>query len=193
LLKIFLYHQLNPEAPADHDVDLCPPYHGRIHVFHSATSMFYAPGDFNGPTHLQIRCNPSWRKGPPRHDCVFVENDPSLPGFKGLYVGQVLFLFSLKSHGLQDIPCALIQWFTAVGDQPCNLTGMWMVQSEYDLDGQRVISVIHLDSILRPAHLIPIYGEDKIPQGLQASQSLTAFNGYYVNKFSDYHAYNLAF
>jgi hypothetical protein len=150
LVKKFLYHHQNPDAPTDDDMDISdyPPYHGRIHVFHSASSMFYAPGDSLEPTHQMIRCKPSWRKGPARYDCVFVENGSDLPGLKGLYVGQVLLLFSLISRGTQDIPCALIQWFAAVGDQPCNLTGMWMVEPEYDSDMQRAMSVIHLDSIL---------------------------------------------
>ena len=200
LVRKFLYYQQNPDAPAGHSVDisLCPPYHGKIYVFHSASATFYAPhsdlGHRGQPTHQIIHCTPKWRGGPACHDCVFVENDLDLPGFKGLYVGQVLLLFSLKARGWsQNVPCALIQWFTAVGDQPCDLTGMWMVEPEYDSNNQRVMSVVHLDCILRPAHLIPIYGHQHVPHDLPASESLNAFNGYYVNKYSDYHAYRLAF
>jgi hypothetical protein len=194
LVRKLLYYQQNPDVPADHDVDisLCPQYHGKIHVFHSATSTFL--NDRGQSTRQQIRCKPTWRNGPARLDCVFVDNGTGLTGFKGLYVGQVLLLLSLQASGwIKSIPCALIQWFTAVGDKPCHLTGMWMVEPEYDSNKQRIMSVIHLDCILRPAHLIPIYGAEHVPHDLSASDSLNAFNGYYVNKFSDYHAYNLAF
>lgn len=153
LVRKFLYYKQNPDAPADHDVDisLCLPYHGKIHVFHSATSTFLS--DRGQLTHQQIHCKPTWRNGPTCCDCVFVENDPSLPGFKGLYVGQVLLLFSLEAHGwIKGIPCALIQWFTTVGDKPCHLTGMWMVKQEYDSSKQHVMSVVHLDCILQPGH-----------------------------------------
>ncbi|KAF8331526.1 hypothetical protein F5887DRAFT_1063994 [Amanita rubescens] len=130
-----------------------------------------------------IHCTKSWKKGPHRYDCVFVNSNPDASGFRGLYVGQVLLLFSIKSpHGprVPDIPCALVQWFKAVGEQPCDLTGMWMVKPEVD---QRT----------KQPHLIPIYGKQHVPHHLHAADSLNAFKGYYVNKFSDYHAYCLAF
>jgi hypothetical protein len=196
LVRKFIYYQLNPDAPAIHDVDIsiCPPFFDRIHVFNSATCTFYAPNEKGGSMRQIIHCASGWRDGPARHDCVFVENDLKLPGFEGVYVGQVKLLFSFKPHaGAKTLPCALIQWFTAVGDKPCDITGMWMVKPEYDANGERNMSVIHLDSVLRPAHLIPIFGKEHIPHDLHATDSLMAFNGYYVNKFSDYHAYHLAF
>ncbi len=167
LVKEFLYHQSNP-MEVDHavDISLLPPLHQNIHLFHSAT-------------------------------CVFVNHDPSSPGFRGLYVGQVQLIFCIKSpHGSRepDTPCALIQWFTAVGDKPCDITGMWMVKPEVQpRTKQCVMSVIHLDSIIWPAHLIPIFYKEHVAHDHHVADSLTSFNGYYVNKFSDYHAYHLAF
>jgi len=46
---------------------------------------------------------------------------------------------------------------------------------------------------MRPAHLIGIYGKDPIPRDLKHTDSLSAFAAFYVNKFSDYHAFHLAF
>ncbi|KIJ18236.1 hypothetical protein PAXINDRAFT_72124 [Paxillus involutus ATCC 200175] len=68
-----------------------------------------------------------------------------------------------------------------------------MVEPEYDDDGNRLTSVIHLDSILCSAHLIGISGEDLIPHNLHYTDSLSAFCSFYVNKYSDYHAFRLAF
>ncbi|KAI6159321.1 hypothetical protein EDD17DRAFT_1778999 [Pisolithus thermaeus] len=122
--------------------------------------------------HQCIHASPSWRNGAPCYDCVFVEKDPTLPGFQGLYVTQ---------------------WFIPVGNEPCINTGMWKVEHEYDEYGDHLVSVIHLDSILQPAHLIGIYGDEYIPPDLHYSDSLAAFGSFYVNKYSDYHAFGLAF
>lgn len=54
-------------------------------------------------------------------------------------------------------PCALVHWFSTVGDSPDDETGMWMVEPDF-LRGKRVLEVIHLDSILRGAHVIGVSG-----------------------------------
>ncbi|KAG0701698.1 hypothetical protein DFH29DRAFT_982629 [Suillus ampliporus] len=177
------------------DVSLCPDFNGKVHVFHSAVASFYAPSDIcgvHGMLRHIIHSTPTWHNGPAHHDCVFVEHDPTLPGFQSLYVAQVILFFSFYFRGV-DYPCALIHWFETIGDQPCPNTGMWMVEPEFDANGQHLILVIHLDTILRPAHLIPIYGNDYIDHDMQHSDSLLAFVAFYVNKFSDYHAFEIAF
>ncbi|KIJ19089.1 hypothetical protein PAXINDRAFT_70240 [Paxillus involutus ATCC 200175] len=68
-----------------------------------------------------------------------------------------------------------------------------MVEPEFDENGNCLVTVIHLDSILCPAHLIGIYGAEFIPHDLKYTDSLSAFSAFYVNKFSDYHAHQLAF
>ena len=39
---------------------------------------------------------------------------------------------------------------------------MWVVKPEEDRHGKRLMSVVHLDTILRGAHLIPVYGTNFI-------------------------------
>ncbi|KAF8805514.1 hypothetical protein BYT27DRAFT_7104339, partial [Phlegmacium glaucopus] len=56
-----------------------------------------------------------------------------------------------------------------------------------------VTSVVHIDSILRAAHLIGVYSSEFIPQTLTHSQSLHAFKLFYVNKYIDHHAHEIAF
>jgi hypothetical protein len=70
---------------------------------------------------------------------------------------------------------------------------MWMVEREFDSRGERLVSVISLDSVLCPAHLIGVYGNTQLPRDFKHTDSLFAFSTYYVNIFSDYHAYQLAF
>ncbi|KIM60704.1 hypothetical protein SCLCIDRAFT_123606 [Scleroderma citrinum Foug A] len=142
--------------------------------------------------HQRIHACSSWRNGPPHYDCVFAEKDPSLAGFRGLFVAQVILFFSFSYRNV-FYPCALVQWFSVIGEEPCPHTGMWMVEPEFDENEERAVSVIHLDSIMQPAHLIGIYGNDRIPCDFKHTDSLSAFAAFYVNKYSDYHAFQLAF
>ncbi|KIK76558.1 hypothetical protein PAXRUDRAFT_169549 [Paxillus rubicundulus Ve08.2h10] len=68
-----------------------------------------------------------------------------------------------------------------------------MVEPEFDENGNHLVTVIHLDSSLCPAHLIGIYGAEFIPYDLKYTDPLSAFSALYVNKFSDYHAHQLVF
>ena len=139
-----------------------------------------------------IHAVPSWRAGPARNDCIFVEKDPNMEGFCGLYAAQVLLFFSFHFHSVL-YPCALVQWFVPIGDSPCEDTGMWKVKRELDGNHLPVISVIHLDSVIRGAHLIGVYGKDFLPCGFKHTDSLIAFHSYFVNKYADYHANEIAF
>ncbi|KAG1889698.1 uncharacterized protein F5891DRAFT_1131776 [Suillus fuscotomentosus] len=169
---------------------------GRVDVFNSAVATFCAPSDICGVNAMQrqhIHSCRSWYNGPARHDCIFAEKDPSLPGFQGLYVAQVILFFSITYRG-QLYPCALVRWFAPIGNEPCKSTGMWMVEPELDDDsGEWLVSIIHLDSIMRAAHLIGVYGSQDIPHHLKHTDSLVAFSAYYVNKISDYHTYEIAY
>jgi hypothetical protein len=55
----------------------------------------------------------------------------------------------------------LVTWFSAIRDEPCPDVGMWMVEPDLDADGEREMSVIHLDSILRAT---PVCGDDPVPR-----------------------------
>ena len=141
----------------------------------------------------RIRSVASWRGGPARQDCVYVLDDDTQPGFQGLLVARVLLLFSFKDlHNIQ-YPCALVSWFTTAFEHPCEETGMWMVEPELDQFGHNVVSVIHLDCVLRAAHLIGIAGKEPIPHRLKHTDTLDAFNTFYVNKYADHHAHEIAF
>ena len=40
---------------------------------------------------------------------------------------------------------------------------------------------------------MPVYGNDPIPRYLSFTQTLDTFNSYYVNKYIDHHAFEIAF
>jgi hypothetical protein len=136
----------------------------------------------------RIRASSSWQKGPPRYDCMLLSKDPSLSGFHGLHVVRVMLFFSFKHDNIL-YPCALVQWFVPVSNEPDETYGMYIVEPELDRDGLRTMSVVHLDSVLRGAHLIPCYGDDFLPPDFHFTDSLDAFCAYFVNKFIDHNAH----
>ncbi|KAH9957162.1 hypothetical protein BJV74DRAFT_789958, partial [Russula compacta] len=138
-----------------------------------------------------IRATPSWQWGPPQHDCMFLNSNPDLEAMRGLDVVHIQVLFSFEFHG-KWYPCALVHWFSRIGDDPDEDTGMWIVWPELD-DDQPIISVIHLDCIVCAAHLIGVYGSLPIPKDLSFHKSLEVFLSFYVNKFIDHHAFSIAF
>ncbi len=121
------------------------------------STVHRAPSDSSGPSSMHreyIRATPSWRKGHPRYDCIFINTQPELAGMRLL--GFSYFFFSFV-HEDTYYPCALVQWFSVIGDEPDDETGFWMVEADVCDNGQPSLAIIHLDSIYRAAHLVPAY------------------------------------
>jgi hypothetical protein len=195
LIRRFLADQLLPDQDPNVPLSHCPPFSSPVSVYHFATATFYAPSDLsgiNGMRRERIYANPCFRHGPPRYDCVFIETDATLPGMHGLHVARVKLFFSF-SHENINYPCALVEWFVRTSEHPDEDTSMWIVQPEFDVEGNRAMSVVHLDTVLRGAHLIGFYGDVCVPPDLKYHHALDAFDQYYVNKFIDHHANEIAF
>lgn len=200
-IRRFLYDRENPESlimGMDVSLDECPIWDEDSPVYARtlATTTFYAPSDISGIGGMrreQIRATLFWKKdGAPRHDCVFVVKDPSIQGFLGLHVARVYSFFEF-THLNESLPCALVDWFVPVGNAPCPLTGMWIVEPEICY-GTPVRSIIHIDSIIRLCHLIGNYAHSKIPTypvQLRHYDALNAFTSFYVNKFADHHTHEM--
>ena len=166
-----------------------------ISVFHSAVSSFYPPSDpsgLRGMRRERIRSTPSWRSSGPRRDCVFVMEDGDKKGFRGMSAVRVKSFFSFTYEG-DEYPCALVEWFKKVGRSPDKETGMWVVKTEEDHHGAQFTSVVHLDTILRGAHLIPVFGKGFLPPNLRHNWSLDSFKAFFVNKYADHRANEIAF
>lgn len=192
LVQRFLYDQENPDSDissADVPLNHCPHFSGRVFVYHSATARFYAPSDLCGAGGMyreRIRSNPSWRGEYARHDTVFIETDPDLPGMQGMNIGRVLLFFSF-TYNDAEYPCALIHWLVPDGTEADSDTGLWVVKPEYEGNGHRTLAVVHLDSVARAAHLIGVYGTQFLPSDLHFSHSLDVFRAYFVNRYADHH------
>ncbi|KAJ7200199.1 hypothetical protein GGX14DRAFT_400883 [Mycena pura] len=85
---------------------------------------------------------------------VYVEADADKSGFRGLLAVRVLLFLSFKHRDITH-ECAAVTGFSAIGDDPCP-----------DTDSE---------SILRGAHLIPVFGEDFLPRRSEYSNSLDSF------------------
>lgn len=203
-IRRFLYEQLhgrnNPSGAHDVPEHGLPALYGeRLAIYPSARATFYAPSDLcgtGGMSYERIRAVPSWKKGPPRYDCVFVETDPDAMGMAGLDIARVRLFFSFTYRGV-FYPCALVEWFSRFGDGPDEDTNMWVVTPDIDEDSdnaaRRTVSVIHIDTILRAAHLLGVCDSKPLPTGLSFTQTLDIFHAYYVNKYIDYHSFEIAF
>ncbi|THH20301.1 hypothetical protein EUX98_g8604 [Antrodiella citrinella] len=195
LVARFVYYQVNNIV--DEEPPEIPPYYyhnHRVHIFKSAIATFHAPSDLSGVGGMRrerIRATTSWRAGPPRFDCIFAEVDPDARGFLGLSAARVRLFFSFVFEGVR-YPCALVEWFSPVSDEPDDETGMWVVEPDLDVNGQPICDVIHIDSIVRCAHLLPTFGSNPIPLETHFSNSLDLFRAFYVSKYADHHSHEIA-
>ena len=121
------------------------------------------------------------------HNTFVVENEEK-PGMRGMNVVHIQ-LFFFFSHNSKLYPYALV---SRIGRSVDRETGMWKVRLDIR-QGQHLCSVIHLDSVLRGAHLLSIFGHSFLPINFDYTYSLNAFAGYYVNHFADHHSHEIIF
>ncbi|KAF8808689.1 hypothetical protein BYT27DRAFT_7222819 [Phlegmacium glaucopus] len=190
LMRHFLFDQLNKNKDVTSDnipLHLCPKITSSISVFHSAVASYFSPSDESGIWGIcqeWIQSCPMCRKKGPRWDTAFVIEDEDKPGMKGM---SITFVFICHYY-----PCVLVEWFNTYGHSRDPLTGMWRICPDIR-NGKHFCTVIHLDSLLRGAHLLPIFGTAFLPINFDYKDSLDAFSGYYVNHFADHHAHEIVF
>jgi hypothetical protein len=111
---------------------------------------------------------------------------------KGLLVARVYLLFKFLHDGI-DYPCALVHWYST-SSEPDADTGFWVVRPESIQQGMRHMSVIHIDSVVRGAHLLPRFPSDApVYREINYMNVLDLYTSFYVNKFVDHHAFEIAF
>ena len=196
LIQKFLYEQQHPGDETDPAHRIYPPFYEQLMVYPSALATFYALSDLSGICGMKCECIhavETWRKGPGQYDTIFVVTDPTISaGMAGLNVAQVRLFFSFSVDCIR-YPCALIHWFTWVSDGPDETTGMWIIQPDDVVYGAPTAVVIHLDTVLHAAHLLPVFGKDSVSKRLKHKQTLDTFTSFYVNKYADHHTFAVAF
>ncbi|KAJ3793376.1 hypothetical protein GGU11DRAFT_691904, partial [Lentinula aff. detonsa] len=72
---------------------------------------------------------------------------------------------------------------------------LWQVRPAFHDQAQEnpCLAVVHLDTLARGVHLIPVYGSQRLPVELKYYQSLDVFKLFYVNKYADYHSNEILF
>src|SRR5258708_20197856 len=102
----------------------------------------------------------------------------------GLDIAHIWLFLSISYHGT-TYPCALVHWYSRVGDEPDEKTGMWIMQPDYHNDETPFKGIIHIDCIMRAAHLIGVYRPTPIPRHWTLHDSLDTFLSYYINTYKD--------
>ncbi|KAH9020564.1 hypothetical protein EDB85DRAFT_2075668 [Lactarius pseudohatsudake] len=200
LIRKFIYDQEHLDSASDImsiSSTAHPMFYGKITIYPSAIATFQAPSDISGTGGMRcerIRAVTSWRKGAGHYDTVFVNADSAVEGMRGLYVARVRLFFSFSFEGVH-YPCALVNWFSCKDDSPDDSTGMWIVEPyTQGGDGKNPSSdIIHLDTILWAAHLLPVFGSECVSRTLSCTDTLDTFSSFYVNKYVDHHAFEIAF
>ncbi|KAG2059973.1 hypothetical protein BDR06DRAFT_1062827 [Suillus hirtellus] len=188
LVRCFLFKQSNLEDARDPtEVPLLefPHYRSRISVFNSASSTFHAPSNLSGIGGMKCKhicACPLWRNECARNDCMFVITDSNAHGMLGMDVAR---------HG-RPIPCTVVRWFNQVGNAPDPDTGMWMVKPAFSAQNTPHFMIIHIDTIFRAAHLLPVFGTVPLSPSIKFHHVLDIFKLFYVNKFADHHAFEIA-
>jgi hypothetical protein len=75
---------------------------------------------------------------------------------------------------------------------PDSKTGLLMVEPS-SINNHVHFAVIHIDSIFQSAHLIPVYGPEMLPAAIKFHHTLDIFTLFYVNKYADHHAFEIAY
>jgi hypothetical protein len=108
-----------------------------------------------------------------------------------MMIARVLLFFRYHDqYSGDDVPCALVNWFVPPNRRWARHadTGMWVVKPEL-VRGKPPLEVIHLETIARGAHLLPVFGEGFLPENFDYTSALNAFDFYFVNQYADHHSH----
>lgn len=164
-------------------------------TYPSVCARFHAPSDPSGLHEMmkeRVRAVASWRNGPARYDTVFVKEQEGADSISnGLTIARTRFFFSFTLNE-QRHECALIENYSYVGSSVDEDSGMWIVRPTFR--GRfKESRIIPISNIFRAAHLLPVYETGyKVPRSMKPEITLDSFKDFYVNKFIDHHAFEIA-
>jgi hypothetical protein len=170
-----------------------PAFSGWIEVYASAKAIYYAPSDLAGPHGMHremIRSTDLWYGQYERRDTVLVRIAGGEAIMGGLKVARVV-RFVAFTHLGERHEAALVEWFDVVEQVPDELTGMWKVRPRLGECDMWVLELIPLDTVVRGCHLIPVYGDDAVPEKYHFSHAHLDFRSFYLNHYADYHSFEV--
>ncbi|KAG2122710.1 hypothetical protein BD769DRAFT_1629193 [Suillus cothurnatus] len=151
-------------------------------------------GDLSGIGGMKrehIRACPLWRNECVRNDCVFVITDSNARRMLGMDVARVMAFFSLQQHG-RLIPCAVVRWFNRVGNAPDPDTGMWMVKPAFQHKTPRTSQSFTSTLSFVQLTYFQCLVQSPLSPSIKFHHVLNIFKLFYVNKFADHHAFEIA-
>ncbi|KIJ15199.1 hypothetical protein PAXINDRAFT_77646, partial [Paxillus involutus ATCC 200175] len=139
---------------------------------------------------------------PSRFDTALINlGDGKDTGVQGYRVGQVRAIFSIppqtqslifgRIHPPIPRHLAYIEWFSPFSSSPEPNHGMYKVTCSI-VNGERVASIVPVANIRRSVHLIPKF-RAVAPRDWTSSNVLERCNTFFVNQFTDRHAYRTIF
>ncbi|KIJ65793.1 hypothetical protein HYDPIDRAFT_109810 [Hydnomerulius pinastri MD-312] len=139
---------------------------------------------------------------PARFDTALINlGDGKDTGVKGYRIGQVRAVFSIPQqaqnlifgHANVSIPqhLAYVEWFTPFAPSPERNHAMYKVQRSI-VNRERMGSIVPVVNIRRSVHLIPKFGA-VAPREWTSSNVLERCKTFFVNPFTDRHAYRTIF
>jgi hypothetical protein len=141
----------------------------------------------------RIRAVDSWRgnssKG--RHDTIFISTDSGEEGMLSMLLARVQKFLKVTTSDGKAHPCALVHWWSV--DTLDEVTGMWTATPDFDEHRKLSLDIVHLDCVVRAAHLLPVFGDIQLEHNFSYFDTLDAFEMYYINKFADHHAFSIAY
>ena len=85
---------------------------------------------------------------------------------------------------------AFIEWFTEFRALPEKYHHLYRVKRDIDRDGETLVSILPTDRIRRSVALTPRFGPTaQVDPAWTSKNVLELCNDFYVNSFSDKHAY----
>ncbi|KAL0571739.1 hypothetical protein V5O48_010221 [Marasmius crinis-equi] len=204
--------EVNTRTMIQHAQSVYLPF-ARVPVWHRVkwtTPDIYSSSSHGTVIVDSVHVNPSRtdKRGhivPGRFDTVLVNvNDGGRLGVKGYRIGQIRAIFSLhrSKRYLNELfqpheqpyvarHLAYVEWFTPFSVRPEGTHGLYKI-SRSNTDGTRDSSIVPLTDIRRSVHLYPRFGP-VVPPEWTSSNVLDEAKYFYVNCFSDRHAYFTVF
>ena len=203
LIQEFIYEQQPPSSNA-HDIANLPQFYEKITIHTTAIATFHAPSNLSGIGGMKCECIHAvahWQKCPGHYNTMFINTasnntsnnngDSAVCRILSLDLAQAHLFFSFALDGVK-YQCALVHWFSHTIDMPHNVTGMHAVKPDCLPNSQPSTAVIHLDTVFRVVHPLPVFSAHPTPSKCQCFEpTLDLFSQFYINRYIDHHAFKV--